>query len=115
MGLDVDSLVHDINALADQLTCLGDQISEEEKLAALMNGLPESFDHVITTLQIQPEINYTESVKAILDYAERISLPGKDSGKLPEESLLYTHGAYPNMRKWQSQLNSSYCHRSGHK
>ena len=51
-----------------KLLSMGDKVSESEKLAALLRGLPSSYDMIVTTLTADDQITYTKAVEKIKDY-----------------------------------------------
>ena len=74
-----------INSMARKLQSMGEQITESEKLAALLNGLPDSFDPIVTVVECLTDITYSEACIKIQDFVEKKQL----RGGINEEGIYY--------------------------
>jgi hypothetical protein len=62
----IQEYVNEINKIARQLKDIGAAVSDEDVALTLLIGLPSSFDHLITSLEVQDKTLTTHYVQGIL-------------------------------------------------
>ena len=73
-GDDVTDFIDVLTTLANQLENLGDRLSDDDMYSALLNGLPDSFEPVETSLDAQRISRFDDAVVIITDFAEKRAL-----------------------------------------
>jgi hypothetical protein len=67
-GETFSSFVQRVNEGARLLTTMGDKVSDPECFTVILNGLPDTFDPIIPTLEADSDLTYEAACNRIRDY-----------------------------------------------
>ena len=76
-GETFSSFVQRVNESARLLTTMGDKVSDPECFTVILNGLPDSFDPIVTTLEADSDITYETACNRIRDFELKLKLRSK--------------------------------------
>ena len=63
--------------LADKLSGMKEEPSEADKLFVLLNGLNDQYDHVINSLEVQPNMTFEQASQYLINHSEKQKVIGK--------------------------------------
>jgi hypothetical protein len=103
---DISKYVSRIVQYSQQLKGMGDMVSESDMLFALFNGLPQDYEGLASSLNIQKNLKFAEAVQHLKDKYELLKLKrDKDENSLV--SYAHAHAASDNNNKYKKHNNNN--------